>query len=145
MRVLAIVVGLVLLFGASVAHAQAEPAPSPAATPATPATATPNRPAATTIDAPPQLSAPPPSPLWATPPRKRPPAQALPEPQAQPRWVKPVFWVLLGGAIGFAAASIAVVSSGSTSDEQRVDLAAGLGAGFIACALGGVIIQFAVH
>ena len=130
MRVLAVVVGLVSLLGATVAHAQAEPAPP--------------REAATN-DPPPQLSAPPPNPLLASPPPKRPPPQALPEPQPRPRWVKPVFWVLIGGAIGFAAASIAVVSSGPTSDEQRVDLGAGLGAGFLACALGGVIVQFAVH
>ncbi len=132
MRALAVVVGLGLLFGSGVVHAQAEPVPQ---TPATTATTNP----------PPQLSAPPLNPLLAPAPQQRQPAQALQGPQPKPRWVKPVGWVLIGGAIAFAAASIAVISSGPTSDEQRVDIGAGLGAGFIACALGGVIVQFAVH
>ena len=131
MRAFSVVVGLVLLFGARVAQAQTT-------------TPTPNA-SVTTANPPPQLSAPAPNPLLAASPPKRAPAQALPEPHVTPRWVKPVGWVLIGGAIAFAAASIAVVSSGPTSDEQRVDIGAGLGAGFIACALGGVIVQFAVH
>ena len=132
LAVVAVVAGVLLTrFAGGVAHAEAEPAPQ------TPTT--------TTATPPPQLSAQPPNPLLAPVPPPHPSAQQVQGPQPKPRWVKPVGWVLIAGAIGFAAASIAVISSGPTSDQQRVDIGAGLGAGFIACALGGVIVSFAVH
>src|ERR1700742_4225447 len=74
------------------------------------------------------------------------PKKKQPEtPKPRPRWVLPVTIVLTAGAVGFAAASIAVISTGPTSDQGRVDLAGGLGGGFIACAAAGVAIGLAVH
>jgi hypothetical protein len=131
-RAVAAVAALALLLGSAAAHAQAEPAPPPSPPPSS--------------DLPPQLSAPPPNPLVTAPPLPAPrQPQALSGPQPKPRWVKPVTIALIVGAVGFAAASIAVISSGPTSDESRVDVGAGLGGGFIACALGGVIVGFVVH
>lgn len=132
-RAVAVVVAVAALWlaGPGVAHAQAEAAPVQEKLPGEP---------------PSQLGAPPPNPLVATVPPPAPrPAQPVQGPQPKPRWVKPVTIALIVGAVGFAAASIAVISSGPTSDQSRVDVGAGLGAGFIACALGGVIVGFVVH
>jgi hypothetical protein len=68
------------------------------------------------------------------------PATAQPARPARPRWVAPVTIALEVGAVAFAVASIAVLSSGPRSDQGRVNVALGLGAGTIACAAGGVII-----
>jgi hypothetical protein len=40
---------------------------------------------------------------------------------------------------------VAVLSAGSTSDQQTVNLAAGLGSGTIACAAVGVVIGLVVR
>lgn len=132
-RTVAVVVALGALWvvGPGVAHAQAEAAPVQERLPGEPPT---------------QMGAPAPNPLVATVPPPAPhPAQPVTGPPPKPRWVKPVTIALIVGAVAFAAASIAVISSGPTSDQSRVDVAAGLGGGFIACGLGGVIVSFVVH
>jgi hypothetical protein len=73
------------------------------------------------------------------------PVTAAPSPPPPPRWARPLTIALEVGAVGFAVASIAVLSSGPTSDATRVNVAAGLGAGTVACAAAGVIIGFVVH
>jgi hypothetical protein len=129
-RTVAVVVALGALWvvGPGVARAQAEAAPVPA-------------PVKERL-----LGAPAPNPLVFTVPPPAPhPVQAAQGPPPKPRWVKPVTITLIVGAVAFAAASIAVISSGPTSDQSRVDVAAGLGGGFIACGLGGVIVGFVIH
>ena len=72
------------------------------------------------------------------------PLTRAPLPKRHP-WVGPVTIALEAAAVGFAVASIAVISSGPTTDAWRVNLAGGLGAGTIACAAVGVVIGFAIR
>ena len=124
----AVAVGLAGLLAGGAVRAQTPPPPPP-----------------NPGDPPPALSAPPPDPLVIPLPEPEPKKKQPETPKPRPRWVLPVTIVLAAGAVGFAAASIAVISTGPTSDQGRVDLAGGLGGGFIACAAAGVAIGLAVH
>jgi hypothetical protein len=94
---------------------------------------------------------PPPAPITEPPPVPAPasplvaptvPPAPVSAPPARPRrrWVAPVTIALEAGALGFAIASVAVLASGPTTDQWRVNLAGGLGGGTIACAAAGVVI-----
>lgn len=77
-----------------------------------------------------------------------PPAPPTIPPAFKPRkkkWTGPTVIALEAGALGFAVASIVVISTGSRDDTYRVPLAAGLGGGFIACAGVGFIIGLVVR
>lgn len=150
-RAVGVAVALVLGAGVARADGAAGGAPARGAAPggaaSTPADGTADAPPGPApepgVIAPPPDATPAPDPLVAptVPPA---PLTRAPAPK-RPPWVGPVIIALEAGAVGFAVASIAVISSGPTTDAWRVSLAGGLGAGTIGCAAIGVIIGFVVH
>jgi hypothetical protein len=160
MRPLALMLAAVVTLGAPLAARAQTPSPpsqtpssssqtpSQSQTPSPPQTSPPPRaPAAGTPTVPPpEPSTLPPTPDSPPPTTELTQAPPLPEPPLRPKkrpkkWLGPVVIALEVGALGFAIASVAVVSTGGMDDTYRYPLAGGLGAGVIACAGAGLIIE----